>query len=706
MSGRFLKKVLSFLKKSRRKNPIKPHLVKREVMDVTYKESISAIFGLVSFVYRAIGGLYFAIIIIYNVVEALLGIVVSYLTAEVINVLVYSAPSGLLDPALVKLFAVIAGISFFNYFINDSRFGLWDLLLEKIYRKIDAYISLSWFNILHSTPPVVIEHPEFTKAYQRVGKRIRDPKYIFTQIEEILWQLRNIIRAILLVSVFLGYGYWQLVVFPLLASVFYGYIWQKIVVIRNKAADRLREASRALGWVLWDAKDIYTYFKLRALGIFSLIIDKFSFGDNIHWDSYIDTTIELAKKYFVVGRLFYWLTEVGLFIFLVKQALLGKLKYGTLMFLDRNVGSFMASVSAFITSANYVFSESYYILLILKLLNGEVSKVLFDEIVKNQGVKKIKRLYVVSVRSLQGVNIQIERLRFKYPQSKSLVLKDIDMHIPYGKNVAIVGDNGAGKSTLIKLILGLYPTYNGTIKVGKYQPYEYIPEDYLSCFSILPQDIPQLPYLSAAQLIALDSLKSKRLKSLELEQFYFSSFFKSKKEYKVYIRKLLKGEVKDLYYDVILPTIMKQYKINKKRLKNAVLKAKLFDNVKSWPKGLDTMLSPTFKNGVSPSTGQWQKLNIARILYAPRDILILDEPTSAIDPHSALEIIDTIFDTFKKQTVIIVSHRYSTILNADYIYVLKDGEIIEQGTAKKLLDKKGYFYKAYNNELERLKKVK
>ena len=140
-----------------------------------------------------------------------------------------------------------------------------------------------------------------------------------------------------------------------------------------------------------------------------------------------------------------------------------------------------------------------------------------------------------------------------------------------------------------------------------------------------------------------------------------------------------------------------------KQLIQAAKKAYIYDAIQKLPLKFNTPLSSTFESGVGLSLGQWQRLHLARVFYAPRDILLLDEPTSAVDPKTALDIVDNIFEEFKDKTVIIVSHKYSTILQADYIYVFKSGEIIEQGTAQELLAKGGYFAQAYNKEKQRLK---
>ena len=129
---------------------------------------------------------------------------------------------------------------------------------------------------------------------------------------------------------------------------------------------------------------------------------------------------------------------------------------------------------------------------------------------------------------------------------------------------------------------------------------------------------------------------------------------------------------------------------------SAAKKSDSHEFIEKLPDGYETVLGREFVDGVELSGGEWQKLAIARAFYEEPPVLILDEPTSSIDAESEYEIFNNLQKQYKNKTLFLVSHRFSTVRNANKIYVLDKGQIIERGTHKKLLKVSGKYARMFS----------
>ena len=243
-----------------------------------------------------------------------------------------------------------------------------------------------------------------------------------------------------------------------------------------------------------------------------------------------------------------------------------------------------------------------------------------------------------------------EHVYFKYPGSDRYVLEDINLTFRPGETVVLVGLNGAGKTTLIKLLTRLYDPTEGRILLDGRDLREYDVSELYSIFGIIFQDFGKYAFTV--------------------------------------------GE------NIAFGDIHKPY--NEQEIRDAAVQSNVDGYVNTLPDGYDTPLMRIFEqNGTELSGGQWQKIAVARAFYADSDILILDEPTAALDAIAEQEIFNQ-FDRLRAdKTTIFVSHRLSSATAASLIVVLEYGKVIETGTHRQLMEQKGRYFELFSTQAKR-----
>jgi ABC-type multidrug transport system fused ATPase/permease subunit len=238
--------------------------------------------------------------------------------------------------------------------------------------------------------------------------------------------------------------------------------------------------------------------------------------------------------------------------------------------------------------------------------------------------------------------IKLENVSFSYA-TRNDVLKNINITIPKNQTVAIVGESGSGKSTLADILLRLYVPSAGKILVDGIDYQNYSRSSWLSHMSMVSQD----SFIFHASV--KDNIRVGRLNA------------------------------------------------NDKEIVDAANIANAHQFILELPEKYDTTVGD---RGITLSGGQCQRLAIARALIKNPEILILDEATSALDNISEKAIQDSLREVEKNRTTVIIAHRLSTIEHADKIFVMKRGNIMEEGTHEELLGKRGYYHALYQREKE------
>jgi ATP-binding cassette subfamily B protein len=243
-------------------------------------------------------------------------------------------------------------------------------------------------------------------------------------------------------------------------------------------------------------------------------------------------------------------------------------------------------------------------------------------------------------------SLQLQNISFTYPNAKAPILVDISMKAGTGQIIAIVGENGSGKSTLVKLLAKLYRPNAGQFDING---------------------------------ISLDNIKSTSF--YEHSAFFFQDY-----------EKYFIEAGQNIHFNV--------EKINEDEsaTKAAAEQSGADEFIQKLSEGYQTKLGSVFQGSEQLSGGQWQKLALARIFYKNAKLIVLDEPSSALDAFSELRLYEEIKKDIQDKIVILISHRLYNLKLADYIYVMQEGKIIEDGTFNTLINQGGLFQQMYEKQ--------
>lgn len=255
---------------------------------------------------------------------------------------------------------------------------------------------------------------------------------------------------------------------------------------------------------------------------------------------------------------------------------------------------------------------------------------------------------IVNIPKTESIHIQFVNVSFHYPNEKSLVLNDVSFDIKSTSKIALVGKNGAGKSTIVKLLLRQYLPTSGQVLINGHDIQSLKINSFYSRVSTLVQNFSLIEHLSIAENIRLVVDKH-----LTMDDIYVAS--------------------KNAGADGFI-----------KKLRN----------------GYDQRMLNVYEDGSELSGGELQRISLARTLVRQSDLLILDEPTSAIDAKGELEFFNNVYESHQGKATLIVSHRFSTVRTADTIVVLDNGTIVDCGGHEELMQNGGLYKEMFDIQAE------
>ncbi|WP_051931575.1 ABC transporter ATP-binding protein [Clostridium sp. KNHs214] len=331
----------------------------------------------------------------------------------------------------------------------------------------------------------------------------------------------------------------------------------------------------------------------------------------------------------------------GLTIYFLYLVYTGKLAVGEFVFLNSIMWSLTYSVGNIVNILSKDLAENYQYVERYENFTGKTSL----SMLKNMSESNSK----INNNIEEFKSLTFENVCYKYPHGHKNAVNNLNFTLKKGEVISILGYNGSGKSTFLKLMCGLLEDYTGTIK-----------------------------------------LNGKDIKNYDKESLYryFGIGFQDFTRYSISLKENVAVGMIESFND-------------EKHINKAIEKGNLQEVIKKLPGGADTILGKEYdKAGEDLSGGQWQRVILSRAYMGEPDVLILDEPTAAIDPIEEMRMLNQFKDIVKDKTALLISHRIGFARMSSRICIMDGGQIIESGTHEELLKLRGKYYELFTSQQE------
>ena len=352
----------------------------------------------------------------------------------------------------------------------------------------------------------------------------------------------------------------------------------------------------------------------------------------------IKGVVDVTKKYTIKAMIFHWFTVMFTFTFIFE----GLLIYGAY----RTLVSETMTLAQLAVITSMMVSSTWILIGFTNSVMAGFKNGLFIDNLRGfmEYEEKIPESYDGIDPGKEIETIEFRNVSFSYKDKE--IIHNMSLEIRGGQTYALVGHNGAGKSTIIKLLMRFYDPTEGEIYLNGKNVKEYNLKKYRQLFATAFQE---------QQIFAMSVRDN------------------------VLIRRTTEADD-----EIVI---------------NALSLAGVYDKIKTLKRGINTMLTKEFDNdGAVLSGGEFQKIVVARAFVRDTPAKIFDEPSSALDPISENQLFKNIMSNGSGKTMLFISHRLSSVQNADWVFMLEQGKVIEQGTHKMLMDNQGTYADMYEKQ--------
>jgi len=565
--------------------------------------------------------------IIFQVIQAILPLLILYLTKLIVDTL--TEKSGQIDFSLIlKYIGVLGLVHLLQTVITNYQ----QLATEAQQQLVADHLSKKVIDKTTQLDISFYENPKFHDVLHLAqSQAMYKPIQILNNLTDLL-KNGMLISSLAALLIFLHWSIGIVLILCAIPVAFVKWHYSKKMFLWQQKRVSLERESRYINRIL--TSDTYAK-ELRIFGFAKRLKEKF-----------LHVRLKLYEEKFKINRgkaqSAIWakgieiIAMVLVFSFIAWRSFHGEITIGDLVMYFQAFQKGQASIQSLLTSVVSLYSNRLFITHLFELLG-------LDSILQ-QDPQPLPVDKLVS-------GIEIKDLSFHYPDHKSTVINKVNLSLKKGKVIAFVGENGSGKSTMIKLLCRFYDPQQGTI-IWDNNNYKKL------------------------------DLKELRKRITIIHQDYT--------KYQLSVHENIRIEQIGTTYtnDELNMTI------------KAAKQSGAHKFIENLPETYDQKLGRWFKNGQELSGGQWQKLALSRAFYKDADLIILDEPTSSIDPNSEAKMFSTLRDISEDKILILITHRVYNLKIADKIVVFDHGNVVETGNHHELLALNGKYAEMYNNQMK------